>query len=170
MASRWLIASRAAVLVMTLISAAIAGILAWQAGLFGPGRFCCSRSGCWRRILDNLPERPHRPLDRHRPRQLVPHPVRLPTLGGRAGDQLRQSILYASLTGLVGICVELWFIVLRGPLVALLLGLGAFFVVAYTWPLKHIRAGRAGGARGRVGPAYGGRRGLRHHRVHGLRM
>ena len=40
--SRWLIASRAAVLVMTLISAAIAGILAWQAELFDPwSRFSC---------------------------------------------------------------------------------------------------------------------------------
>ena len=54
---------------------------------------------------------------------------------------VRQSILYAALTGLVGIAIGVWFIVLRGPLVALLLGLGSFFVIAYTWPLKHIGLG-----------------------------
>ena len=37
--SKWLISTRAAVLVMTFISAGIAGLMAWRAGEFNLGRW-----------------------------------------------------------------------------------------------------------------------------------
>jgi 1,4-dihydroxy-2-naphthoate octaprenyltransferase len=139
--SRWLIASRAAVLVMTLISAAIAGILAWQADMFDFWSFLLVVVGLLaahaaNNLLNDLTDHwTGADRDNSFRTQYGSQPLESGLM------TVRQSIAYAVATGLVGIAVGVWFIVQRGALAALLLGLGAFFVVAYTWPLKHIGLG-----------------------------
>jgi 1,4-dihydroxy-2-naphthoate octaprenyltransferase len=53
----------------------------------------------------------------------------------------RQLLTYAAVTGLLALICGLILVTLRGPLALLLLGLGAFFVLFYTWPLKYIGLG-----------------------------
>ena len=53
----------------------------------------------------------------------------------------RQLLTYAVVTGLLALACGLILVALRGPLALLLLGLGAFFVLFYTWPLKYIGLG-----------------------------
>jgi 1,4-dihydroxy-2-naphthoate octaprenyltransferase len=53
----------------------------------------------------------------------------------------RQLLTYAAVTGLLALACGLILVAWRGPLALLLLGLGAFFVLFYTWPLKYIGLG-----------------------------
>jgi 1,4-dihydroxy-2-naphthoate octaprenyltransferase len=53
----------------------------------------------------------------------------------------RQLLTYAVVTGLLASACGLILVAWRGPLALLLLGLGAFFVLFYTWPLKYIGLG-----------------------------
>jgi 1,4-dihydroxy-2-naphthoate octaprenyltransferase len=53
----------------------------------------------------------------------------------------RQLLTYAAVTGGLALICGLILVVWRGPLALLLLGLGAFFVLFYTWPLKYIGLG-----------------------------
>jgi 1,4-dihydroxy-2-naphthoate octaprenyltransferase len=53
----------------------------------------------------------------------------------------RQLLTYAVVTGLLALTCGLLLVAMRGPLALVLLGLGAFFVLFYTWPLKYIGLG-----------------------------
>jgi len=53
----------------------------------------------------------------------------------------RQLLTYAAVTGLIAIGCGAALVYLRGGLTLLLMGLGAFFVLFYTYPLKYIALG-----------------------------
>jgi 1,4-dihydroxy-2-naphthoate octaprenyltransferase len=53
----------------------------------------------------------------------------------------RELLTYAGITGAIALVAGLYLLWGRGPLAWLLLGLGAFFVLFYTWPLKYVGLG-----------------------------
>jgi 1,4-dihydroxy-2-naphthoate octaprenyltransferase len=53
----------------------------------------------------------------------------------------RQLLTYAAVSGIIALAAGLALILLQGELTWILLALGAFFVLFYTWPLKYIGLG-----------------------------
>ena len=55
----------------------------------------------------------------------------------------RQHLTYFAITAFLALLCGLYLIFIRGndPVIWILLGLGAFFVLFYTWPLKYIAMG-----------------------------
>ena len=139
--SRWLISTRAAVLIMTFISAAIAGILAFGAGRFNLGPWLLLTIGlimahATNNLLNDLTDyRKGVDKDNYFRTQYGPQPLQQGLMSER------ELLVYAGVTGLVALAAGAALVYLRGPLALLLLGLGAFFVLFYTWPLKYIGLG-----------------------------
>lgn len=139
--SRWLIASRSAVLVMTFFSAAIAGILAFRDGAFHFGPWAVMTLGlllahATNNMLNDLVDH-LKGVDQgnYFRAQYGPQPLEHELLTPR------QLVLYIAVTGGLALLAGLYLVVQRGPLVLALLGIGAFFVLFYTWPLKYIGLG-----------------------------
>jgi len=139
--SRWLIASRSAVLVMTFTSAAFAGVLALKAGALDPLLWLLVTVGlclahATNNLLNDLTDH-WKGVDRDNyfRTQYGPQTVEEGFLspGGL--------LLYAALTGLLALAIGAYLVWLRGETTLLLLGAGAFFVLFYTWPLKYIGLG-----------------------------
>jgi len=141
--SRWLISTRAAVLVMTFISAALAGLFAWRDGVFQFVPWFALTLGLilahatnnlfndytdFKRGVDK---------DNYYRNQYGPQPV---AHGLMTTTQL---LTYTAVTGGVAALMGILLIASNGwdPIIWLLLGLGAFFVLFYTWPLKYIALG-----------------------------
>ena len=139
--SRWLIASRAAVLVITLISSGIAGLLAFMEGEFD--------LLLWSLVTLGL-------LMAHATNNLL-NDLTDHVKGADSGDSFRtqygvqpveaglmsarEVLLYAAGTGLVALAAGTYLAYLRGLPVLVLLAVGAFFVLFYTWPLKYVGLG-----------------------------
>lgn len=139
--SRWLIASRAAVLIITLISSGVAGLLALKEGEFDPL--------LWSLVTLGL-------LMAHATNNLL-NDLTDHLKGADTGDSFRtqygvqpveaglmsakEVLLYAAGTGLVALAAGAYLVYLRGFPVLVLLALGAFFVLFYTWPLKYVGLG-----------------------------
>jgi 1,4-dihydroxy-2-naphthoate octaprenyltransferase len=140
--SKWLIASRSAVLVITFISAAIAGILAiredkfdillWLAVTFGlvmahaTNNLVNDITDSWKGV--------DKGDDAFRS-QYGPQPIEHGLL------TTRQMLVYAAITGSIALAAGIYLVYVRGGITLLLLGLGIFFALLYTWPLKHIGLG-----------------------------
>ncbi len=139
--SRWLIATRSAVIVMTFTSAAFAGLLAVKAGAFDPVLFALVAVGlCLAHATNNLAN------------DLIDH-----WKGVDEGNYFRtqygpqtveagflsvgQLLLYAAVTGGAALAIGAYLVGLRGEPALWLLGIGAFFVIFYTWPLKYVGLG-----------------------------
>ncbi|MBJ22146.1 MAG: prenyltransferase [bacterium] len=141
--SRWLIATRGAVIVMTFTSAAFAGALAYKAGAFDGLLFALVTVGlCLAHATNNLIN------------DLTDH-----WKGVDQGNYFRtqygpqtvedgfltvgQLIGYAALTGMVALAIGIYLVFVsdRGEITLMLLGSGAFFVLFYTFPLKAIGLG-----------------------------
>ena len=139
--SRWLISTRAAVLIMTLFSAAIAGIFAIQNGLFNPGRWILLAIGlifahATNNLVNDLTDsRRGVDKDNYFRTQYGPQPVEQGLLS------TRQALMYIAVTGAIALASGLYLVLVNGPLAWLILGLGAVFVLFYTWPLKYIGLG-----------------------------
>jgi 1,4-dihydroxy-2-naphthoate octaprenyltransferase len=139
--SRWLIATRSAVIVMTFTSAAFAGILAFKAGSFDWLLWLLVTAGlCLAHATNNLINdlTDHwKGVDKDNSfrTQYGPQTVEEGFLS------VRQMLVYAVLTGLAALAVGLYLVALRGETALMLLGLGAFFVLFYTYPLKYIGLG-----------------------------
>ena len=139
--SRWLIATRAAVLIMTFLSAAIAGILALKAGQFNAVLWGVMAIGlifahATNNLLNDLTDY-RRGVDRDNyfRTQYGPQPL-------ESGFMTQRELLtYAGITGAIALAAGIYLVVMRGPLALLLLGLGVFFVLFYTWPLKYVALG-----------------------------
>jgi len=139
--SRWLIATRSAVLVMTFISAAIAGLLAARAGHFNPLLWMMVTVGLlFAHATNNLVNDFTDHLkgvdkDNYFRAQYGPQPLEhgLMTRG--------QVFLYIAVTGLIALAAGAILVAVRGEATLALLGIGAFFVLFYTWPLKYIGMG-----------------------------
>ena len=139
--SRWLISTRAAVLIMTFISAAIAGLLAARAGMVDGGRWILLVIGlifahATNNLLNDLTDYT-RGVDRDNyfRTQYGPQPL-------EQGLMTRRELLaYAGITGAIALAAGIALVLQTGWLTLALLAAGAFFVLFYTWPLKYIGLG-----------------------------
>jgi 1,4-dihydroxy-2-naphthoate polyprenyltransferase len=142
--SKWLISTRAAVLLMTLLSAVLAGLFAWHDGykvnlfawfILALGLVLAHASN---NIFNDYTDYT-RGVDKDNYYRTMygPQPV---------ADGLmtkRQHLTYFAVTAFLALLCGLYLIFLRrnDPIIWTLLGLGAFFVLFYTWPLKYIAMG-----------------------------
>jgi 1,4-dihydroxy-2-naphthoate octaprenyltransferase len=139
--SRWLISTRAAVLIMTFFSAAIAGILAFAAGQFNGLNFVLLTVGlvfahATNNLLNDLTDYV-RGVDRDNYFRTQYGPQALE----QGLMSKRELLIYAAVTGLIALAAGVYLVALHGPLALGLLAAGAFFVLFYTWPLKYIGLG-----------------------------
>ncbi len=139
--SKWLIASRAGVLVITFISAGIAGLFAFREGKFNLGLWLLLTLGllmshATNNLLNDLTDY-LKGVDRNNyfRAQYGPHPLEHGLL------TMRQVLIYTAVTGLIALAFGVYLVAVRGTLALILLGLGAFFVLFYTFPLKYIGLG-----------------------------
>jgi 1,4-dihydroxy-2-naphthoate polyprenyltransferase len=139
--SRWLIATRSAVLVMTLNSALIAGLLAARDGRFNLLLWLMVTVGllfahATNNLVNDLTDHwKGVDKDNYFRAQYGPQPLEhgLMTKG--------QVLLYTAVTGLIALAAGAVIISMRGEGTVFLLAAGAFFVLFYTWPLKYIGMG-----------------------------
>ena len=139
--SRWLIASRASVLVITFISVAIAGLLAIRAGHFDPGLWVLSAvalllAHATNNLVNDLTDHV-KGVDRNNYFRAVygAHVLEHKLLS------VRGLILYAAVSGIAALAIGGYLVAMRGPLALALMAAGAFFVLFYTYPLKYIGLG-----------------------------
>ncbi len=139
--SRWLIATRSAVLVMTLNSAVLAGLLAWRDGKFSFLPWLLVTVGlllahATNNLVNDLTDH-WKGVDRDNyfRAQYGPQPLEHGLLS------IREALAYIAVTGVTALLVGLVLVYWRGAPVAVLLAAGAFFVLFYTWPLKFIGLG-----------------------------
>lgn len=139
--ARWLVAVRAAVLVMTVVSAALAGLLALRDGRFDGLRFGLVLTGlvfahATNNLVNDLTDHV-KGIDRgdsFRARygpQPLEHGLVTPRQMGRL----------IAVTGGVALACGVVLVLVRGGATLWLFGAGIFFVLAYTWPLKHLGMG-----------------------------
>jgi len=139
--SRWLVASRAAVLVMTATSAMIAGVWAWHDGLFDLTLWLCVFVGLTMAhaannlINDLMDYRAGVDHNNYFRAQYGPQPLVHGLLNQRG------LLLYIAVTGALALIPGAYLVYLRGTLALELLLIGAGFVIFYTWPLKYIGMG-----------------------------
>lgn len=139
--SRWLIITRSAVLIITFISAAIAGILAYRAGSFDLGLWLVLTIGlvfahATNNLLNDITDY-RRGVDRDNyfRAQYGPQPLEHGLMS------VRELLVYVAVTAAVAVACGLYLVSVRGPWVLALMAVGAFFVLFYTWPLKYIGLG-----------------------------
>jgi 1,4-dihydroxy-2-naphthoate octaprenyltransferase len=139
--SRWLVASRAAVLVLTFLSAAVAGLLALRDGSFHFWPWVLLTIGLVMAhavnnlVNDLIDYRRGVDEDNYFRTQYGPQTVQQGLLSEK------QLIAYAAATGAVAVLCGLGLAALRGWPVLALMAVGAAFVLFYTWPLKYIGLG-----------------------------
>jgi len=139
--SRWLIATRSAVIIMTFTSAAFAGLLAAKVGQFDLLLFALVTFGlCLAHATNNLVNDltdywKGVDKDNYFRTQYGPQTVQDGFLS------VRQLMTYVALTGLAALAIGGYLVTLRGEIVLMLLGSGAFFVLFYTFPLKYMGLG-----------------------------
>ena len=139
--SRWLISTRAAVLIMTFLSGAIAGILAIRAGSFNFWYWVLLEIGLVMSHATNNLFNDYTDYsrgvdqDNYYRAQYGPQPLVHGLL------TKRQVLIYAGVTGLIALAAGLGLVAARGWLALALLLAGAFFVLFYTFPLKYIALG-----------------------------
>lgn len=139
--SKWLISTRAAVLVMTFLSGALAGILAFQNGKFSFGYWALVTLGlilahATNNLLNDYTDYSRGvDQDNYYRAQYGPQPL----VHGLMSK--RELLTYAGVTGLAALACGLALVYARGGYTLWLLLAGAFFVLFYTWPLKYIALG-----------------------------
>ena len=139
--SRWLIATRSAVLVMTFTSAAFAGLLALKAGAFDLGLWLLVTLGlllahATNNLINDLTDSwKGVDKDNYFRNQYGPQPLEAGLLS------VRQLLVYIAVTGLAALGIGAWLVATQGTGVLWLLGAGALFVLFYTFPLKYIGLG-----------------------------
>jgi len=139
--SRWLIATRAAVLIMTFFSAAYAGIFAVRVGEFNFLRWILVVVGLYlahgtNNFLNDYTDFIKGvDVDNYYRAQYGPQPL----LHGLMTK--KELLTYAAVTGAIAAACGVILGVLRGELTWILMGLGVIFVLFYTYPLKYIALG-----------------------------
>jgi 1,4-dihydroxy-2-naphthoate octaprenyltransferase len=143
--SKWLISTRAAVLIMTFISAALAGLFALRDGSFSFLPWLALTLGlilahASNNIFNDFTDYV-RGVDKDNYFRTIYGAQ--PIASGLMTR--RQHLTYFAVTGLLALLCGLYLIYINAgdPVVWILLGLGAFFVLFYTWPLKYIALGEA---------------------------
>jgi len=139
--SRWLVSTRAAVLVMTFFSAAIAGLLAAIAGSFVFWKWLLLALGlilahATNNLLNDYTDfKRGVDKDNYFRTQYGPQPLQ----SGLMSE--RELLTYAAITGLLALAAGLPLVILNGWVAWALLAVGIIFVLFYTWPLKYIGLG-----------------------------
>jgi 1,4-dihydroxy-2-naphthoate octaprenyltransferase len=139
--SRWLIASRASVLLMTFTSCAIGGLLAWRDGLFNHYYFGLTLAGlllahATNNQLNDLTDTVRGiDSDNYYRNRYGTHVLEQ---GLMSRGQLLRYILFTGAMALLAGALLVWE---RGGITIGLLAAGAFFVLFYTYPLKTIGLG-----------------------------
>lgn len=139
--ARWLIATRSAALVLSFMAAAIAGILAFRDGAFDLGRWLLVTIGLvfahgTNNFLNDLIDfKKGVDKDNYFRTQYGPQPL----VSGLM--TMRELLTYAAVTGLVAVICGALLVYMQGTTVLVLMLIGAFFVLFYTWPLKYIGLG-----------------------------
>ncbi len=141
--SKWLISTRAAVLVMTFISAALAGLFALRDGKFNLVSWLALVLGLILAHATNNLFNDYTDFvrgvdkDNYFRTMYGPQPV------ANGLITIRQLLTYTAVTGLMAALFGIYLIAINAwdPMIWILLGLGAFFVLFYTWPLKYIAMG-----------------------------
>jgi 1,4-dihydroxy-2-naphthoate octaprenyltransferase len=139
--SKWLITTRAAVLIMTFISAALAGIFAYRDGGFSWVRWLLLAVGlvfahATNNITNDITDH-NKGVDKDNyfRTQYGLQPLEMGLMSEH------QMWTYAAVTGLIALAAGVPLVIAGGPLAWLLLALGIFFVLFYTFPLKYIGLG-----------------------------
>lgn len=139
--SKWLISTRAAVLVMTFLSAAFAGIFAFRAGSFDLVKWLLVTLGLLLAHATNNLLNDYTDFikgvdeDNYYRNQYGPQPL------SHGLMTKRQLLTYAFVTGGLAAAAGAALIFLQGGYTWLFMVLGAFFVLFYTYPLKYIALG-----------------------------
>jgi 1,4-dihydroxy-2-naphthoate octaprenyltransferase len=139
--SRWLIATRAAVLVTTFLSSSFAGIFAFRIGEFQIWRWLLVTVGLYlahgtNNFLNDYTDFVRGvDVDNYYRAQYGPHPL----LHGLMTK--KELLTYAAVTGAIAAACGIALGLMRGELTWVLMGAGAFFVLFYTYPLKYIALG-----------------------------
>lgn len=141
--SKWLISTRAAVLTMTFISAALAGLFALQDRSFHFVPWLMLTFGLIMAHASNNLFNDYTDYSRG-----VDHDNYFRTMYGpqplaHGLMTKRQHLTYFVVTGLLGLMAGLYLLWYNNfdPLVWALIGTGAFLLLFYTWPLKYIVLG-----------------------------
>lgn len=139
--SRWLIATRFAVVVMTVTSAAFGGLLAYRDGVFEWRTWLLVTLGlalahATNNLLNDLTDHwKGVDKDNYFRTRYGPQPIEAGML------TVKQSLMYAIVTGGAAMAIGVYLVAQGGSGVLWLLLAGAFFVLFYTWPLKYIGLG-----------------------------
>ncbi len=139
--SKWLISTRAAVLIMTFLSAALAGIFAARVGQFNFGLWLLVTLGlilshATNNLLNDYTDYVKGvDQDNYYRAEYGPQPL----VHGLMTK--RQLLTYAAVTGALAAACGIGLIALTDWNTAILMALGVFFVLFYTWPLKYIALG-----------------------------
>ncbi len=141
--SKWLISTRAAVLIMTFISAALAGLFAFRDGAFQflpwlALAFGLIMAHATNNIFNDFTDFV-RGVDKDNYYRTMYGAQ--PIASGLMTK--RQHLTYFAVTGLIALVAGLYLIFINAsdPVIWILLALGAFFVLFYTWPLKGLGLG-----------------------------
>jgi len=143
--SKWLISTRAAVLIMTFISASLAGLFAWRAGAFSFLPWLALVFGLIMAHAANNIFNDYTDFVRGVDKDNYFRTIygAQPVASGLMTP--RQHLTYFAVTGFLALAAGLYLVWYTGfsATTWLLLGLGAFFVLFYTWPLKYVALGEA---------------------------
>ena len=141
--SRWLISTRAAVLVMTFISAALAGLFAWRDGSFNFIPWIALVFGLIMAHASNNIFNDYTDFVRGVDKDNYYRTMygAQPIASGLMTK--REHLTYFAVTGILALVAGLYLIFINAndPTIWVLLGAGAFFVLFYTWPLKGLGLG-----------------------------
>lgn len=139
--SKWLIATRSAVFIMTAIAAAIGGILAWYQGSFYPVNFTAALIGlvfahASNNLLNDLIDS-RKGIDKGNYYRSLYGPQTV-----EHGLLSKTGIYsYIGFTLLIAVLAGSFLIVQTGIITLYLMLAGMFFLLFYTWPLKYIGLG-----------------------------
>jgi 1,4-dihydroxy-2-naphthoate octaprenyltransferase len=141
--SKWLISTRAAVLVMTFISAALAGLFAWRDHSFSFLPWLVLTLGLILAHASNNIFNDYTDFVRGVDKDNYFRTIygAQPIASGLMTR--RQHLTYFVVTGFLALMAGMYLIFINAndPVIWVLLGSGAFFVLFYTWPLKYIAMG-----------------------------
>ncbi|HEY3474869.1 MAG TPA: prenyltransferase, partial [Anaerolineales bacterium] len=141
--SKWLISTRAAVLVMTFISAALAGLFAWRDGSFSFLPWLALTLGLILAHASNNIFNDYTDFVRGVDKDNYYRNIygAQPVASGLMTKS--QHLTYFGVTVLIAFVLGIYLASYTGfrPITWVLIGLGAFFLLFYTWPLKGMALG-----------------------------
>jgi 1,4-dihydroxy-2-naphthoate polyprenyltransferase len=141
--SKWLISTRAAVLIMTFISAALAGLFAWRDGAFSLLPWLALAFGLILAHASNNIFNDYTDFVRGVDKDNYYRNIygAQPIASGLMTK--RQHLTYFAVTVLIALLFGLYLAFYTGfsSTTWILIGLGAFFLLFYTWPLKGLALG-----------------------------